>query len=147
MKSLWNAHDREEVLARFGTLTDDHTPRWGRMTAPQMIRHVAWALQMATGERPLPVRRTPLRYFPIKQLILYVFPFPKSAPTDPALVVKDSLSVAAERQALEGAIDTFCARDREREWPQHPAFGPLSGEGWGVFAYKHLDHHLRQFGA
>ena len=29
----------------------------------------------------------------------------------------------------------------------HAFFGRLSGAEWGVTQYKHLDHHLRQFGA
>ena len=29
----------------------------------------------------------------------------------------------------------------------HGFFGSMSGAEWGVTQYKHLDHHLRQFGA
>ena len=29
----------------------------------------------------------------------------------------------------------------------HPFFGPLSSEEWQALQWRHLDHHLRQFGA
>jgi hypothetical protein len=33
----------------------------------------------------------------------------------------------------------FDTRDRA-------VFGRISGRSWGALQYKHLDHHLRQFG-
>lgn len=146
MRTLWNPTDRAELLRRFASLTDDHAGRWGRMTPAQMVRHIAYALRMATGERPVPLRNSPLKYFPLKQLVLYVFPFPRGAPTAPELVVKDSLRVAEERPALEAAVEAFLARDPAGAWPGHPVFGTMSGEAWGALAWKHADHHLQQFG-
>jgi hypothetical protein len=49
--------------------------------------------------------------------------------------------------ALEALVARFIARDPSGTWPEHPLFGPLTGLEWGVFSYRHFDHHLRQFGA
>jgi hypothetical protein len=48
--------------------------------------------------------------------------------------------------ALGAAINRFAARGPGGPWAEHPAFGPLTGRMWGVLAWRHLDHHLRQFG-
>ena len=48
--------------------------------------------------------------------------------------------------ALEQLIERFSASEHELEGREHPAFGKLSAREWGVFAYRHMDHHLRQFG-
>ena len=117
------------------------------MQCAAMVRHVTWAIQMATGERPIAERKTRLRFFPIKQLVLYVLPFPKGAPTSPRLVVTETSSVAVEVPALIRAFDSFVAMDPNGEWLPHPVFGAMTGAAWGKLAWKHCDHHLRQFGA
>ena len=61
MKSLWNAADRDALQSRFASLTDDRPALWGKMNCAAMVRHVTWAILMATGERPIPGRKTPLR--------------------------------------------------------------------------------------
>ncbi|MBC7896677.1 MAG: DUF1569 domain-containing protein [Cytophagaceae bacterium] len=150
MRSLWNPDDCAALQRRFATLTDDHRARWGRMTCAQMIRHVAWGIQMATGERPIADMRTPLRFFPLKQLVLHVLPFPRSAPTAHALkadAASDVRSVAEERAGLDAALASFRAMNRQAPWGPHPAFGTMTGTSWGRMLHKHADHHLRQFGA
>jgi hypothetical protein len=93
MRTLWNPDDLALLQRRFATLTDAHRPRWGRMTCAQMIRHVAWGVHMATGERPIAEMPGPLRYFPLKQLVLYVLPFPRSAPTARELRIEEMADV------------------------------------------------------
>lgn len=48
--------------------------------------------------------------------------------------------------ALHALIDRFAEKTPSEDWAAHPAFGPLSGREWDVLSWKHLDHHLRQFG-
>ena len=89
--------------------------------------------------------------FPLKHLILYVLPFPKGAPTAPALKPELKPNAVAsfeeEREALLELLERIGTGLREGVGPTHPLFGPLSWREWGVTTYKHADHHLRQFGA
>jgi Protein of unknown function (DUF1569) len=50
-------------------------------------------------------------------------------------------------QQLLGLIERFTAVQRNFEFHPHPMFGPLSEREWFYWAYRHIDHHLRQFGA
>jgi hypothetical protein len=146
MKSVWNAADRQEIQRRLAALRPDAPARWGKMDAARMVVHLTEALKMALGELPVAPRNLPIRYFPLKQLILYVLPFPKGAPTAPELVGRVPASWPAEVAQLQTLIERFASQPEGRAWPDHPAFGPLSRRAWGALVYKHTNHHLRQFG-
>jgi Protein of unknown function (DUF1569) len=70
-----------------------------------------------------------------------------------SLIVRSALVITGTPQpwgddvaTLQTPINGFTARASASEWPDHPAFGPLPRRAWGVLAYRHIDHHLRQFG-
>jgi len=146
MKSMWHEPDARQIRQRIAALRADATPRWGKFSAPQMVCHITDAARMATGELAVPSKRLPIRYFPLKQLILYVLPFPKGAPTAPELIGRVATTWGNEIDELERALDRFLTPRQRQDWPEHPAFGPLSRDAWGVLVYRHTDHHLRQFG-
>lgn len=144
-KTLLDPSVEQELLARIAQLTPESRSSWGRMSVGQMLRHLTLSARMTVGDLPVTPKKGPLRLPPLKQLILFVLPFPKSAPTAPALLTKDEIDVKAERAELMSLLAAFKKHDIPR-WPDHPAFGPLSREDWGVLVWKHVDHHLRQFG-
>jgi hypothetical protein len=146
MKSIWNAPARQELRERLARLTPANDRRWGTMSAPQMLAHLVDAMRMAVGEMQIPSRKLPLRFTPIRQLVIYCLPFPKGAPTAPQLVSRPPGDWPSECATLLGLIDRFAERERDGGWPEHPAFGKLTGGDWGVLTYRHIDHHFKQFG-
>ncbi len=146
MKTLWNEETRLEILQRVGSIRDDTVPKWGKMSAGAMLCHLAQSLRMCLGELPVASRKLPLRYFPLKQLVIYVFPFPRGAPTSPELLVKSPEPCDRSAADIGRLLAEFAARGGRADWPEHPAFGPLDPKAWGALTYKHFDHHLRQFG-
>ena len=146
MKSIWDASSRNEILARLEKLTPDRRPLWGRMTAAQMVAHAADPLCAALGEveaapKPGPFRNPLLRY-----LIIYWMPWPKGAPTAPEFVHEEAADLPEKLAALRSTMERFAARGERGPWKPHVVFGELSGKDWGCLTYRHLDHHLRQFG-
>ena len=146
MKTLWDKTARKELCERLGRLTPSAARRWGAMSAPQMVTHLVDSMRMAVGDMPVAPKKVPIRFTPIKQLIIYCLPFPKGVPTAPELLSRVPSDWPAECAALVTLIDRFAERDRAAHWPDHPAFGKLTGNNWGVLAYRHIDHHLKQFG-
>jgi hypothetical protein len=146
MKTFWESSDREELSTRMALLTPEKSPLWGQMTARQMLAHVVDALRMAMGDIKTKEIRLPIRFTPLKQLIIYGPPFPKSSPTAPELQGRQADDWDSECTTLCQLMDSFAALPPENKFPPHPAFGTLSRRAWGVLEYKHLDHHLRQFG-
>lgn len=116
------------------------------MTAPQMVAHVISWMLMAKGELYTAPRPSILRRSPVKQLAIYWLPFPKGVPTAQELLERAPAEWAGEREVLTQLIENFESDHRNKEWPEHPAFGFLTDGAWGVLGFRHTDHHLRQFG-
>lgn len=147
MRSLWNPRDREDLLARLERLEPGAPARWGRFTAANMLAHLNDTLRMSSGILPTKLRRSPLRFPLVKQLVIYVAPWPKGVPTAPELLARtDRAAWEEERAAFPKVLEGFTSRPRGEPMPEHPAFGRLSRRTWGFLAYRHSDHHFRQFG-
>ena len=74
-------------------------------------------------------------------------PFNKNSPTDPTFVVSEPRDFNAERARLTGLIHRFAERGEAAAGKEtHAFFGKMTGQEWGELMYKHIDHHLRQFG-
>ena len=146
MKTAWNAPDRSNLQDRLMALGPGSSPRWGRLSAPQMICHLAESLRMASGDLVAAPKQLPIRFTPLKQLLIYCVPIPKGAPTLPELLAREPAAWEADVAEVRHLLDQLAARKPDGNWPDHPAFGRLHGRTWGVLVYRHMDHHLRQFG-
>lgn len=151
MKTIESPADRAELLARLRALSPSHAARWGRMTPHQMLCHVADTCRMTLGERAVApvgnaVSRTIIRFVALHTPA----PIPKGQRAAPELDAQRGgtppTEFAADRCTLEALLDR-CAADATIDGREHTFFGRLTRREWGRFHYKHLDHHLRQFGA
>jgi hypothetical protein len=148
MKSLFNLADRDEVVHRLAALETDSPRQWGRMSPAQMVRHCMIALETGSGDRPMKQKFLGKILTPfIRSSILGQKPFGRNSPTDPDFVVADERDLAEERTRLLELIRRFAEHGPAVAATQtHAFFGALSGQEWGELMYKHIDHHLRQFG-
>jgi hypothetical protein len=147
MRSILNESDREEICNRLRSLSASSAARWGRMDVRGMLQHLHLSAQMALGELTVTTaNKRAFQVFPLKHLILYVLPFPKGAPTARELHPGAAASFEEERVAVLALLERIEAGPREGAGPAHPLFGPLSWREWGAATYKHVDHHLKQFG-
>ena len=148
MHSILNESDQAAIVARVRSLSDSSTARWGRMSVTEMLQHLRLSARMTVGELEVAsANKRAFQVFPLKHLILYVFPFPKGAPTAPELRPVDPVAFEEERAGVLTLLEQIGAGPREGAGPEHPLFGPLSWREWGAVTYKHVDHHLKQFGA
>ena len=144
MKSFFDVDVRAELMARVQKVTPESRAQWGKMNAEQMLMHLTQSLRMAVGELAVKSKKLPLRYPPLRQLVVYVLPWPKGSPTAPELIPSNCESMENCKREIARLADVFAAHSGA--WPEHPAFGKLSRGGWGVLVRRHIDHHLRQFG-
>ena len=147
MKALWESDAREEILGRIRALPADRTPRWGRMNAPQMLAHISDQLRMALGEIPARNGSGMMSVWPMNYLMIHVVPWPHGAKGPFEAFTTQPKTWDSDREALVALIADFCDKKQQAKWPEHPLFGRLSGNDWAALSYKHLRHHLRQFGA
>jgi Protein of unknown function (DUF1569) len=146
MKTLFDPAAREQIRARVDRLTPERKPLWGRMDAGRAVVHLTSQLRAALGELECRPKKTPMNNWLMRRLVIYWLPWPKGSPTAPEFLATPPATWDEDLAALRSAIDRFGAREEGGAWPPHPAFGPLTGHMWGVLAWRHLDHHLRQFG-
>jgi len=148
MRSILTASDRAEINRRLRSLSAVSVRQWGSMDVVEMLRHLRLSARMTLGDLPVPSsNKRVFQLFPLKHLILYVLPFPKGAPTAPELKPSDGEGFEAEQAALLELLERIGTGPGEGAGPAHPLFGPLTRREWGVLTYKHVDHHLKQFGA
>lgn len=148
MGSILNENDRAAICNRMRSLSTSSTARWGRMSVTGMLQHLRLSAQMTVGELTVASKSKRIfQVFPVKHLILYLLPFPKEAPTAPELYPDAAASFEEERAAVLVLLDRIGTGPTEGAGPAHPLFGTLSWREWGVATYKHVDHHLKQFGA
>ena len=150
MKTLARPQDREELVRRLRNVRPDSAARWGRMSAHQMICHLADAFRLATGEKQVSDGSGPLQRTFVKWLALYApLAWPAGIRTRPevdqAIGGTKPLDFVLDASQVESLLAKTAAHD-PRSWPVHPIFGPLSHRAWMRWAYLHTDHHLRQFG-
>ncbi len=150
MKNLFEERAAEEVKGRLARLQPDSGRLWGRMDAAQAVAHCAAGLELALGDRRPPQTlfgRTVGRL--LKPLALADDkPMRRNSPTVKGFEVTGERDLEAERRRLWGLIDRFVAGGPAGcTTHPHSLLGPLTPQEWAVLMYKHLDHHLRQFGA
>ncbi len=149
---IHDADVRAEVLRRLATLEAASERRWGKMDAHQAMCHLADAFDLVAGRRKAsPIKGLPLPG-PLLRLVALRLPvrWPRGAPTVPeADQTKGGTPPSefeADRGRLVALIEEFAAWPEDRSRPRHVFFGLMSRKDWGRWAYRHMDHHLRQFG-
>jgi hypothetical protein len=150
MKNLFDDAAAAEVRTRVARLTPSNARQWGRMNAAQAMAHCTIGLETTLGDHcPPRVLIGRLLGPVIKRLALSDdAPMRRNSPTVPGMVIADERELEVERRRLLGALDRVVTAGRAGcTTHPHSFFGRLTPDEWGVLMYKHLDHHLRQFGA
>jgi len=150
MKSLFESGCVEEVQQRLSRLQPDRPRQWGKMNLAQMLAHCSLGLEMAAGDIRPPRALLGRILGPAVKPIAFreEEPMRRNSPTSKELVIKGDRDFETERKRLSGLIDRFAALGPAGCTAHpHAFFGSLTPDEWGVLMYKHLDHHLRQFGA
>jgi len=147
-KSLATPEVHSECIARIETLASDSPPLWGKMSSAQMMAHCAEILEVATGKKMTgsPWFIKLLRPF-VRRMVVGPKPYPRSTRTHPQYLQVKEKDFAMERARLLKSMDGFAEMCAGKAVVRHPFFGELTVDeaGWAMF--KHLDHHLRQFGS
>ena len=149
MKDLFDAARVEEVKQRIARLRPDSERQWGKMNAPQALAHCSRGFELASGDLRPPRVLIGRIIGPIIKPKVFGNdePLRRNSPTVKGLVIQDDRDLVEERARLYGAIDRFVAAGpRGCTTHPHSFFGQLTPEQWAILMYKHLDHHLRQFG-
>ena len=139
----------DSVVERINNLTPDSKPLWGKMNPSQMLAHCNVTYEMAFTDKhpkPNPLLKLILKLF-VKSKVVGETPFKTNSPTAPQFIIKDERSFEIEKARLIQYIgETLKLGEQAFEGRESLSFGKLNALEWNNMFYKHLDHHLRQFG-
>lgn len=147
-KSLLDNECSETLLNRIQKLSPDTSPLWGSMNATEMLLHCNRINEQLLTATPAK-KGTRINQYLARLLVLYLLPnYPKNAQTPKRNVTKGQVDTSAfeeQRKKFVELVQRFPSHQNPIELP-HPYFGDLNTAQWGLAGYKHVDHHLRQFG-
>ncbi len=149
MESIYDQATLREFTKRINSLTPAAQRQWGKMDVAQMLAHASIPLEVALGERPGQKTLMGMLIGPfVKKIVTGEKPFKQSMPTNPDFVITDARNFEVEKQRLKNVLTRFSeAGAATLEGRAHPFFGRLTAQEWSNSVVKHVDHHLRQFGA
>lgn len=151
MKTILDPGVNADILRRIDALTPEAQRKWGRMSVGGMVCHLNDAFELVMGERETSLRST-LFFRTVGRFaaLSTPMPWPKGAPTSPEADQEQTGTppgdFEADREKLRRLMERFTAAANADRLAPHPLFGPLGRGEWGRWAYRHCDHHLRQFG-
>ena len=148
MANIFNIESNNSLVERLEKLTSDSKPLWGKMTVSQMVLHAQKPLDVCEGK--LVLKRGLIGWLFgkwAKNDFLKRVEFQRNLPTAPAFKIMSNPEFENEKESLINQVIRF----REGGLSviknlKHPFFGDMTEEEWGILQYKHLDHHLKQFG-
>jgi hypothetical protein len=149
LPNIFSKEVSEGVIDRINQLSPNSQPLWGKMNVAQMLAHCCVAYEMVyTDKHPKPsfFMGFILKNF-VKRMVVSPKPYPKSSKTAPAFLVSDEKNFEAEKQRLIDYIrETEVLGSYIFDGKKSLSFGHLSANEWNNMFYKHIDHHLKQFG-
>ena len=149
MKNIFTKEVTEEVKTRIENLTKDTQPNWGKMSVGQMLAHCNVSYEMVYDNihpKPNKFTRWILKSF-IKNAVVSEKPYPKNGKTAPQFLITEEKDFETEKERLIGYIDkTQQLGEHHFEGKESHSFGKLTSQEWNNYFYKHLNHHLTQFG-
>ena len=149
MKNIFRKEITDEVLSRIDNLTKETQPNWGKMSVAQMLAHCCVTYEMLfTDKHPKPnaFTRFMLKVF-VKKIVVSEKPYAKNGRTAPQFLISDEKVFENEKKRLEEYIvKTQQLGESYFEGKESHSFGKLTAKEWNNTFYKHLDHHLTQFG-
>ncbi len=149
LKNVFTKTVSEELIERINQLQPETPALWGKMNVAQMLAHCNVTYEMVYEDkhpRPNPVLRFILKLL-VKNKVVNEVPYSRSGQTAPQFIIKDNKDFDLEKSRLIEHIEkTQQLGENHFEQKESHSFGKLRATEWNNMFYKHLDHHLAQFG-
>jgi hypothetical protein len=145
MKTTFDKATRDELIARINSLNENSAAQWGKMNVYQMVKHCVLWEEMIGGEKQYKqvfIGRI-FGKIAMKAVLKNDSPLGRNSPTIPELLITGNGDIADGKTKWVELLNAheFFSKDNF----VHSFFGKMTKEQIGILAYKHTDHHLRQF--
>jgi hypothetical protein len=147
MKSIFIPEDNQIIISRINSLTPENKAQWGKMSVDQMFKHCTEAVNVAFGVNELKVNFLMKLFGKMLKNKVLNSEFQKNSPTAKEFIFTDKYDFEASKKELIAAFSKFSEGHQSIKLTKHPFWGKMTYEDWDKLMWKHLDHHLKQFGA
>ena len=149
MKNIFDLNVTNELIDRINKLDAYAKPLWGKMSVDQMLAHCNVTYEMiyeAKHPKPNAFKRWMLKAI-VKPYVVGDKPYKKNSRTAPEFIISDFKNFVEEKDRLIDYLKKTQGLGAAyfNNKPSH-SFGKLTSKEWNNLFYKHLDHHLSQFG-
>jgi len=146
MKTVFDKTTRDELIGRIDTLNENSKNKWGKMNVYQVLKHCTlwdeWMQRNKSNNQAFIGRL--FGKMALKKILKDESPLARNTPTLRELIVKEiNGDVASEKTKWIALINEYAHFSNPNF--VHTFFGKITKEQAGQLAYKHADHHLRQF--
>ena len=149
MKNIFELEITSELINRVNQLTPTTLNLWGKMNASQMLAHCNVTYEMVYSNnysKPNFIKKMLLKTF-VKKAVVGDTPYQKNGRTAPQFIISNERDFEKEKTLLvEYLIKTQNLGEIHFNRKTSHSFGRLSTKEWSNLFYKHIDHHLNQFG-
>ena len=148
MSSIYNKTDNDLVISRINKLSPESKADWGKMNAAQMLKHCKLASDVAFGKQDLKINfAMKLLGKMLKKKVFYGGDMGKNSPTAKEFIINDLVDFEKGKTELIENFRRFTSEGTAAiKTINHPFWGKMTYEDWDALMWKHLDHHLKQFG-
>ena len=150
LPNIFTKEVSDQIIARMDKLTPESARQWGKMDVAQMLAHCSVTYEMIyepeKHPKPNPAKGLLLKLF-AKPVCVSEKPYKRNLPTESAFIIRSDKDLETEKARLVAYIrKTQTLGEDEFDGKEYVSFGVLSKTEWSNMFYKHLDHHLTQFG-
>ncbi len=149
MKNIFEKSVSDEMINRINLLTPQSKPQWGKMSVDQMLAHCNVTYELVYDnkhQKPKGFKKLLIKTF-VKNAVVSEKPYKKNGMTAPEFLITDEKEFQKEKERLIAYINkTQELGGKHFENKESHSFGKLTSIEWNNMFYKHLDHHLTQFG-
>jgi len=149
MNNVFNLNDANQIINRINQLNPKTERQWGKMTSAQMLAHCNVTYEMVyenVHKKPNGIARFMLKMF-VKKAVVGDTPYKPDTRTAPQFIITETKDFDAEKARLIAYIQKTQELGADHfDGKESHSFGPLNKQEWNNLFYKHLDHHLTQFG-
>jgi hypothetical protein len=147
MNSIYDKTSNEAIISRINKLTENTQAEWGKMTVDQMFKHCIAAIEIAYGEKEIKVNLMMKILGKLVKNKIFNSDFQRNSPTAQEFVFADKYEFESAKNILIQKFSRFSNEGKSAiTVMNHPFWGKMSYEDWDKLMWKHMDHHLRQFG-
>ena len=150
MKNIFDKTISEEIIDRINSLNSNTSPKWGKMTVDQMLAHCNVTYELIYDNKipkPSGFKKWMLKAF-VKNIVISEKPYKRNSRTAPEFLITNKKDFEKEKDRLISYIRKIQELGSKYfDNKESHSFGKLTKTEWNNMFYKHLDHHLNQFGA